>query len=88
MADNNVFDELKEAVQQQIKEAYMEGAHNGATTTCAIVYQTMRTAGLEEDNFLFDILRDIAKAHGCEDLAAMAAKMKNKIGSSDTNIPS
>ena len=86
MTDNNVFNELKEAVQRQIQEAYMEGAHQGATTTCAIVYQTMRTAGLEEDNFLFDILRDIAKTHGCEDLAAMAAKMKNKTDSSDTSI--
>jgi hypothetical protein len=78
MADNNLFDELKETVQQQIKEAYMEGAHHGAATTCAIIYQTMKTAGLEEDNFLFYILKDLARQHGCEDLSTLAEKMQNK----------
>jgi tRNA threonylcarbamoyladenosine modification (KEOPS) complex Cgi121 subunit len=78
MADNNLFDGLKEAVQRQIKEAYMEGAHHGATTTCAIIYQTMKAAGLEEDNFLFLILKDLAKQHGCDDLAEVADKLQSK----------
>jgi hypothetical protein len=78
MSDNSVFSELKELMQQQIKEAYMEGIHIGAETTCAIIYQTMKIAGLEEDNFLFYILNDIAKQHGCEDLSAAAAKLQPK----------
>ena len=78
MSGNNLFDELKELMQQQIKEAYMEGIHKGAEITCATVYQTMKIAGLEEDNFLFYILKDIARQHGCEDLAAAAAKLQPK----------
>ena len=88
MADNNLFDELKETMQRQIKEAYMEGAHHGAATTCAIIYQTMKTAGLEEDNFLFYILKDLAKQHGCEDLSTLAEKMQNKEPTSSGEIPS
>ena len=76
--ENNIYNDLKDAVQKQIKEAYMEGAHQGAITTCAIIYTTMRTMGLEEDNFLFDILRDLAKKHGCEDLAATAEELRAK----------
>ena len=78
MSKENLFNDIKEEVQKQIKEAYMEGAHRGSVTTCAIIYTTMRTMGLEEDNFLFDILRDLAKRHGCEDLAATAEELRAK----------
>ncbi len=88
MSDNNLFGELKEVMQRQIKEAYIEGAHHGAATTCAIIYQTMKTAGLEEDNFLFYILKDLAEQHGCEDLSALAEKMQNKEPTSSGEIPS
>jgi tRNA threonylcarbamoyladenosine modification (KEOPS) complex Cgi121 subunit len=88
MSDNSVFSELKELMQQQIKEAYMEGVHKGAETTCAIIYQTMKMAGLEEDNFLFYILNDIARQHGCEDLPALAEKIQNKEPTSNGEIPS
>lgn len=74
----NLFEDMKAELQKQIKEAYMEGAHRGAITTCAIIYSTMRTAGLEEDNFLFLILKDLAKQHGCEDLPAVAAELATK----------
>lgn len=74
--ENNVYNDLKDAVQKQIKEAYMEGAHQGAITTCAIIYSTMRSCGLEEENFLFDILRDLASKHGCEDLKAAAERLR------------
>jgi hypothetical protein len=84
--DNSVFGELKELMQQQIKEAYMEGIHKGAEVTCAIIYQTMAIAGLEEDNFLFYILHDIARQHGCEDLAAAAAQLQPKTENSGDTI--
>ena len=84
--DNNLFGELKELMQQQMKEAYMEGIHKGAEITCAIIYQTMKMAGLEEDNFLFYILNDIARQHGCEDLAAAAAKLQPKTENSGDTI--
>jgi hypothetical protein len=83
MSDNNLFNGLKDLVKEQFKEAYMEGSHYGATTTCAIIYQTMKTAGLEEDNFLFYILKDLAKQHGCENLPMLAENLRNK-----TAIPS
>lgn len=83
--DNNLFGEFRELIQRQIKEAYMEGIHKGAETACAVIYQTMKIAGLEKDNFLFYLLNDIAKQHGCEDLAAAAAKLQPKTeDSSDT----
>ena len=84
--DNNLFGELKELMQQQMKEAYMEGIHKGAEITCAIIYQTMKMAGLEEDNFLFYILNDIARQHGCEDLAAAAAQLQPKTENSGDTI--
>lgn len=86
MSDNNLFGELKELMQQQIKEAYMEGIHKGAEVTCAIIYQTMKIAGLEEDDLLFYMLNDIARQHGCEDLAAVAAKLQPKTEDSGDTI--
>ena len=77
MEDKNLFEGMKEALQEQIKKAYMEGANQGAISACAIIYATMSAAGLEETNFLFDMLRDIARKHGCEDLAKVAAEIMN-----------
>lgn len=74
----NLFNDIKAELQKQVKEAYMEGAHQGAITTCAILYQTMRTAGLEEENLLFMLLKDLAKQHGCEDLPAVSEKLQTK----------
>ena len=45
-----------------------------------------RYAGLEEDNFLFYMLNDIARQHGCEDLAAAAAKLQPKTENSGDTI--
>jgi tRNA threonylcarbamoyladenosine modification (KEOPS) complex Cgi121 subunit len=75
---NDIFSGIRATLQKQIKEAYMEGAHQGAVTTCAIIYETMTKAGLEADNFLIYMLKDIAKQHGCEDLAAVAADLREK----------
>lgn len=86
MSDNNLFDGLKDLMREQMKEAYMEGAHRGAITTCAVIYQTMKAAGLEEDNFLFLILKDLAKQHGCDDLAEVADKLQSK-GTPASNEP-
>lgn len=86
--ENNLFDGLKDMMRKQTKDAYIEGAHRGSITTCAIIYATMRAAGLEEDNFLFYILKDLAKQHGCEDLPALAEKMQNKEPTSNGEIPS
>ena len=86
MADNSLFDGLKEIMQQQMNEAYLEGIHKGAEVTCANFYQTMKMAGREEDNFLFYILNDIARQHGCEDLAAAAAQLQPKTENSGDTI--
>jgi hypothetical protein len=48
----------------------------------------MRAAGLEEDNFLFLILKDIAKQHGCENLEAEAEKMRNNSSATNAINPS
>ena len=88
--NNDILSGIRTALQKQIKEAYMEGAHQGAVTTCAIIYETMTKAGLEEDNFLIYMLKDIAHQHGCEDLAAVASNMRNKEpveGDMSDNLP-
>ena len=62
------MEKLKESLRTQFKEFYMDGVHQGAITTCAIIYHTMRATGLKENNILFTILKDLAQKHGCEDL--------------------
>lgn len=78
MENEEYFKKFKENFLQQIKDAYMEGAHQGAILTTAIIFTTMRKAGLEEDNILFDILKDIAKTHGCEDLPTYAKEFQKE----------
>ena len=87
-SENNLFDGLKDIMREQLKDAYMEGAHRGSITTCAIIYATMRAAGLEEDNFLFLILKDIARQHGCEDLETEAEKIRNNSSATSVIDPS
>lgn len=86
MSDNNLFEGLKDLMREQMKEAYMEGAHHGSVTTCAVIYRTMEAAGLEEDNFLFLILKDLAKQHGCDDLVEVADKLQSR-GTPASNEP-
>jgi hypothetical protein len=74
---DNLMDGLRDIVHQQIKKAYMEGAHQGAINVCSIIYSTLLTAGLEETNFLFDILRDIAESHGCHNLSEEVKHIRN-----------
>ena len=73
---DNVLDDVKSIIQEQFKAAYMDGVHQGAISACAIIYETMRSAGLEEDNFLFQMLKDIAETHGCSDLPATISRIK------------
>ena len=69
------MEKLKELLQTQFKESYMEGVHQGAITTCAVIYHTMKVAGLEENNILFVILADLAQKHGCKDLTPIIEKL-------------
>ena len=81
MSDNSkdLFEDLKGLMTEQLREAYMEGAHKGSVTTCAILYATMKAAGLEEEDLLFALLKDIAHQHGCDDLAAIADELQSKV---------
>jgi hypothetical protein len=76
MSEKNIFDGIKDALQKQLREAYLEGANQGSINTCAIIYNTMTMVGLEEDNFFIYMLKDIAKQHGCEDLAEYSKLMR------------
>ena len=60
--------DTREIVKEQIKEAFLDGAKAGAIGVCRTLYETFIAAGLEADNILFLILKDIAKTNGCEDL--------------------
>ncbi len=81
--EKNLFEDMKDILKEQVKEAYMEGIHQGSITTCAVLYTTLSAAGLEETNLLFDLLRDIAKQNGCEDLPAVVERLKNKTTKTD-----
>lgn len=82
------FDKLKEQFQEKVQEAYMEGAHQGAITTAALIYNIMLGVGLEESNILFTILKDIAKKHGCDDITPVVEKLRHKETSTDDKMPS
>ena len=76
--EQDILQGLREQIQKQIKDAYMEGAHQGAITTCAVLYGAMSSAGLEETHIFFDMLRDIAASHGCKDLKPVVEKLAHK----------
>ena len=85
MDNNEIFDKLKDGIKQQIQEAYTQGAHEGSIATAATLYSIMLSIGLEEDNIFFDILKDLAKRHGCEDLKAYLENLNtNKENHSDS----
>jgi len=70
------FDELKEKFKKQIQEAYLMGANEGAISTAFIIYDFLINLGLEKSNIIFNLLRDIAQKHGCENLDEYAKKIK------------
>jgi predicted phage-related endonuclease len=75
---NASVEKLKNNIQEQIKEAYLQGSDVGSVTTCAIIYKTMSDMGLEKTNFLFSMLRDIAAAHKCDNLEETVKEMFEK----------
>lgn len=62
---------LKEMVNEQVKKAWKEGYSQGAIITCATLYKTFMKHGLDENNILFVILKDIAAANGCNDIKSV-----------------
>ena len=71
-----VLDETKEAVKEEIKNAFLKGVDVGAVSACGIIYKTFTMAGLEPDNILFTIVKDIAEAHNCDNLDEYIEKRK------------
>jgi hypothetical protein len=69
-------DKLKEMIMAEIEQSWKEGYKNGTIITCATLYRTLKIAGLEETNVLYDILKDMAKKQGCEDLPSYIKNMK------------
>lgn len=59
-----------------LHDSYLEGAHQGAITTCALIYSLLEGTGLEKSNSFYALLEDIARTHGCTDLGAAAARLK------------
>ena len=79
MENQDVFSSLRKAMEQRLKEAYLEGAHKGSITTCATLYHVLQIAGIKEPNIFYDIIKDIASKHGCEDLAAETSNLEKNI---------
>ena len=78
MNEKDIFNELKETLKKQVQEAYTAGAREGAIITASTLYTVFTNIGLEKDNILFDILRDIAKRNGCDDLDAYSIKVSEE----------
>lgn len=72
-----VLDETKEVVKEEIKNAFLQGVDTGAVSVCGIIYETFIKAGLESDNILFTIVKDIAAAHNCDNLEEYIEKRKS-----------
>lgn len=76
MDTNEYITKFSAEIRAHIEGAYRDGIKQGTVTTCAIIYQTFSRAGLEADNLLFDMLRDLAKKQGdCDDLEATVAEI-------------
>ena len=77
--------DTKEIVKEQIKEAFLDGAKAGAIAVCRTLYETFTAAGLEADNVLFLMLKDIAKTNGCEDLVKYCEERRADFNSNPLN---
>lgn len=74
---NKDIETLKEGIKKDIEKAYKDGSATGAVIVCATLYRVLKEMGLNEDNILYDILKDLAKNQGnCDDLPAYIEKMK------------
>ena len=67
---DEMTEQLKNNIKKQLDEAYKEGVKQGAIITAATIYKVMKLTNLEETNIFFQILCDIAKRNGCDDLAS------------------
>lgn len=79
MNEKDIFNELKDTLKKQLQEAYIAGTREGALITVSTIYTVLANMGLEKDNILFDILRDIAQRNGCNNLESYAVKIKEEI---------
>ena len=68
---------LETIVREQIEIAFKEGTKVGELNTAVTLYIVLRNIGLETDNIIFDMLKDIAKNAGCDDLEAKAQEFMN-----------
>ena len=69
---------LQGLIKAELENSWKEGFKSGAVLTCATLYGTFMTAGLEETNILYAILKDFAAKNGCDDLPTYAKNMINK----------
>ena len=79
MNEKDIFNELKDTLKKQLQEEYIAGTREGALVTVSTIYTVLTNIGLEKDNILFDILRDIAQRNGCNNLESYAIKIKEEI---------
>lgn len=79
MNEKDIFNELKNTLKKQLQEAYIAGTREGALVTVSTIYTVFANMGLEKNNILFDILRDIAQRNGCNDLESYAVKIKEEM---------
>lgn len=79
----NLFEGIKETLQEQLKQMYMDGYNKGAVTTCATLYATFVQAGLEKDNIIMKILTDLASQNGEDNLSALAATLTSKVNKTE-----
>lgn len=68
---------LKNLIHEQIEKAFKEGTRVGELNTACVLYSVLSNMGLEKDNIIFDMLRDIARKAECDDIEAEVQRLKN-----------
>lgn len=68
---------LRNLIKEQIEKAFKEGTRVGELNTACVLYDVLSGLGLEKDNVIFDILRNIAQRAGCNDIEEEIQRIKS-----------
>jgi hypothetical protein len=62
------MEHLRGIIKTEMEKSWKEGYAAGVISACGVLYKTFQIAGLEGNNMLFTILKNLAEKNGCKDL--------------------